>query len=217
MRTRTCLRSARSPSISSRSVSASAAAFLTEAISASAARASARSLNAASRSPRSADTNSTARRIRSSRLASESNSDAGCGIDIFLPLGCGLFERRLGLVHQRAKRRRIGQRHVRQNFAIQFHAGLLQPIHEFAVGNFSGAAGCPDAHNPQRAEIALLEPAALIAVAQRLLNRLLCGSIKLTLGEEKTFGEGKRLLAAITPLSTTFNSWHVSSPWVLPV
>src|SRR6202043_1143276 len=60
-----------------------------------------------------------------------------------------LFERRFGLVHQRAKRRRVGERHIGQNFAVQLHAGFFKAIHELAVGDFSRAAGRPDAHDPQ--------------------------------------------------------------------
>src|SRR5271165_2911892 len=212
MRTRTCFRSARSSSISSRNFTASAAAFLAGASSASAARASCMASKAASRSDRNEATSSTARRMRSSRFASESTSDSDCGRDILVPLRGGLLERRLGLVHQCAKRGGIGERHIRQNLAVQLHASLLQAVHELAIRDFSRAARRADAYDPQRAEIALLEAPALVSIAQRLLNRLLRRPVQFALGEEKTFGEGKGLLAAIAPLGTTFNSGHVSSP-----
>src|SRR5579863_5778969 len=156
MRTRTCLRSVRSPSNSCWSFSASS--------------------TAASRSARKADTRSTVWRIRSSRLARASTSASILD----------LFERGFRLIHQGRKCRRIVHGHVSQDFAVQVDARFLQTAHEAAVGNLGRAAGCSDAYDPQGAEIAFLAAASDEPVAQRLFHRFLRGSIELALGEEES-------------------------------
>src|ERR1700733_15144159 len=105
----------------------------------------------------------------------------------------------------------IGQ--IRKKLAIQLTSSLLQSVHETAVGNIGGAAGGSDAHDPQAAEIALLEAPAFVAVAQRLLYRLLGGWVQFALGEEKPLGKGQGPAPAIAALTSTLSSRHVFSPF----
>src|SRR5258706_5645030 len=162
-----------------------------------------RARTASSHSERSERTNSAVRRMRSSRPASGSCS----GIAFDMGSG-GRRERGFSLVYQRAERGWIVHGHVGQHFAIQIDAGLLQPVHETAVGDLGLLAGGADTHDPQRAEVALLEPAAFVAVAQRLLHRFLGGTVQLALGEEKTLGYGECLTTTVATLSTTSYSLY---------
>src|SRR5581483_929847 len=76
----------------------------------------------------------------------------------------------------------------------------------------SGPAACRiDAHNPQRAEISLLQPPPYIAVAQRLFYGFLRRPVQLRFGEEVTLSSAKGLVAIISPVGTSFYSGHVFS------
>src|SRR5580704_6703231 len=176
-RVRTCLRSLRNSSISSRSF------FMSDRADPAACRAASRSVTAASRSARRAPTRSSVRRMRSSSPARESSSRREPA-DIGVAMLCAL-ERRFGLVHQRTKRRRILHRQVGENFAIQFNTGLFETVDESAVGNFGLTASRTNADNPKRAEIALLQAASNIAVPQRLLHGFLGGAMQLALSEKE--------------------------------
>src|SRR5579871_616678 len=140
------------------------------------------SATAASRSARSCATRSTARLIRSSRLASASSSARGAGAASILRCLWFSLERGLGLGYQGAEGRRIVQGHFRQRLAIQLNPGLLQTAHEAAVRDFGSPAGRANAHDPQGAEITLLQAPPFVAVAERFLDRFLRGAIKLALG-----------------------------------
>jgi len=73
----------------------------------------------------------------------------------------------------------IVNRNISQNLAVQIDSGTLQAAYEFAVGNSGGAAPGVDAHNPERPEIALFQPAADIAVSERLFDGFLRGAVQL--------------------------------------
>src|ERR1700693_1747114 len=121
----------------------------------------------------------------------------------------GRFQSSLGLRRQRRERRRVVISQVRQNLAIQVDPGFLQPVHEPAVRQLRQARPGSNADNPQGPEIALLQLAADVSVFERLLHRFLRGTVQLALGEEKALRQGECLFAVMTPLGTTFNSWHV--------
>src|ERR1035438_1453654 len=138
MRARTCFRSACRvfTSCARRSDSALAAAAAS---------------TAASFSWRNWATHWTARWIRSSRLLRESTSNSRGLMDSSL----GLRESRFGGGHQLLESGIVFEGDVRQNLAIQVHAGGLQAVQELAVGKAGGAAGGVDAHDPQRTVVAL--------------------------------------------------------------
>src|SRR5579884_503573 len=203
IRVRTCLRSLRRSSISWRS-------FWASAWDAPAAlRAAASSVKAASRSSRMAATISTVRRMRSSRLARGSSSGKLCWTAASIS---GFLEGSLGLRDQGAESRAIRGGKIGQALAVQLDARFLEPAHEAAVGDVRGAAGGSDAHDPQRTEIPLLQPAPDVAVAQRFFHRFLRGPVQLALGKEKTLGETECLAPVLAALDATFYSGHVFSP-----
>src|SRR5438067_334302 len=171
MRWRTCLRSPRSESNSSRITPADL-------------RAASRSATAASRSARNCATSSAARRMRSSRLARGSSPVCSSGRALTAAVSMKvslrrLAARRVGLVHKRLERGGILQGHIGEDLAIQIHTGLLEPVHEAAIGCAGGLAGGADPHDPEGAEIALLEAAAFVAVAQRFLDGFLRRTVQL--------------------------------------
>src|SRR5512144_111311 len=61
---------------------------------------------------------------------------------------------------------RVGHRKVREDLAVDGHAGLGQSGHEPAVGNAILARGCVDASDPESAE----GPLARLPVAVRILE-----------------------------------------------
>jgi hypothetical protein len=77
---------------------------------------------------------------------------------------------------------RVGCGRLRQNLAVEFDAGQLQSVHEFAVGEASLARGGADANDPQRAEITLLAFTADIGEFQRAFHGFLRGTVQFALG-----------------------------------
>ena len=67
-----------------------------------------------------------------------------------------------------------------------------------------------DAHNPQRAELALLLATVAIGVLSRLYDRLLGHAEAATARSPVALGLGKNSLMALVPYDTAFNSWHSS-------
>ncbi len=84
-----------------------------------------------------------------------------------------------GAADKRLETRRVVDGDIGEHFTIEFDARALESTHELAVGNLRLAASGVDAHDPQRAEIALLEPAADVTVTQRLFNGFLRGAVQL--------------------------------------
>jgi len=119
----------------------------------------------------------------------------------------GLFS----LGYERSKSRGVVDRNVRQDLSVQIDTGALEPVDELTVRDLGHAAGGIDSNDPERAEVPLLQPAADIAITQRFLDGFLGRSIQLGLCEEKTLGSSKGLVAIVSPIGTSFDSWHVFS------
>jgi hypothetical protein len=119
--------------------------------------------------------------------------------------------RRVGFFNEGTESRRIVDSDVGQHLAIQIDARALEAIDELAVRDFGRAAGCIDAHDPQRTEIPLLKPAPDVPIPQRLFDGLLCGAVQLRLGEKITLRAAKCFVAIVSPIGPSFDSWHVFS------
>jgi hypothetical protein len=114
-------------------------------------------------------------------------------------------------LNQRSETGGVINSNIGKNFSVEIDPRALQSTNEFAVGNLVASASSIDAHNPERTEVSLLEPSSYIAVAKRLLDRFLRGSIQLRLSKKETFCATKGLVAIVSPVSSSFNSWHVFS------
>ena len=107
-----------------------------------------------------------------------------------------------------ANPRGILHRDVGEHLAVDFEAERFQAVHEFAVGNAIQAGGRADALDPQPAELALAYATVAIREAVRAIRGLLHGLVQLALGEEKTLGAPRKLLASRAALGAAFNSGH---------
>src|SRR6202044_2211287 len=96
---------------------------------------------------------------------------------------CSL-ERVLGLHCQRGKTCCVVRGDVGQDLAVQTVASLLQAIDERRVAHAIDLARSIDAHDPQRAELALLLLAADVGKLQSALNSFLSGLVQLGFREE---------------------------------
>src|SRR5258708_27084404 len=123
-------------------------------------------------SPRSVITSSTARVIRSSRLANESSSCCEGLMSLWLSVSS------LGLFHQRREGSCVVGGQIRENLAVQLDSGFFQPADELAVGKSSGAAASSDADDPQRTEIAFFPPASDVSIFLSLFDGLLAGPVQ---------------------------------------
>src|SRR5262245_16417001 len=106
------------------------------------------------------------------------------------------------------------QRHVGQNLTIEVDSGNLQPMHELAIGNPGRTAGGIDSDNPDGPVFALLVLTADVGELQSAIDRLHGGAVQLALGKKIAGGSFEHLLPGGPPMRTTFDSRHVSSPWI---
>src|SRR6185436_8389189 len=85
----------------------------------------------------------------------------------------GFIERGFGLLCDGSKSGGLVHRQIREHLAIDVDTGLLQAIDETAVAQVELAGRRVDALDPQRAEVAFLEPASAVRVLAGLDDGLL--------------------------------------------
>ena len=102
---------------------------------------------------------------------------------------------------------------VGQDLAVQLVAGLLQAIDQLRIAKVVKLSCGRDAHDPQRAELALLLFATRVSELQATLYGLLRCLVELRFCEEVAACSLENLLPAVTPLGTTFYAGHWSSPF----
>src|SRR5271154_7137421 len=85
-------------------------------------------------------------------------------------LCCFGAERADSGAHQLGKQCVALLRQLRQHLAIGLDAGLLQPVHQRAVGDSAFARERVDARDPERAVVALLGLAIAIGVSEALFE-----------------------------------------------
>src|SRR6185437_4821041 len=91
-------------------------------------------------------------------------------------------QRRLRLFHQPREAFGVVDGDISQYLAVQFYAGLLQPVDELRIAGAVELAGCGDADDPQRAELALLLAPAAIGELQAALDGFLRCLVELGFG-----------------------------------
>src|SRR6185437_11286909 len=114
----------------------------------------------------------------------------------------------LGLLGNRAKRRDVMHGEVRQHLAVDGDAGLAEAVDQAAVGQAELARGRVDAHDPQRAELALLLLAADVGVLLGLGDGLLGDAVDLAAGVVIALGGLQGFLVTRTRGDATLDSCH---------
>ena len=117
----------------------------------------------------------------------------------------------LRLFAQRRKPSGIVHRQIGKNFAIQLDAGLFQTIDEHAVAQPVQLGSGADAHDPDRAVLALLLLAAAVGELQPAFDRLFCRTVDFGFCQVITAFTLKNLFAARAALGTTFYARHCFS------
>src|SRR5579872_7056454 len=115
---------------------------------------------------------------------------------------------RLGLLGEALEAGGIVDRQVRQNFAVEIHAALLEPVDELAVAQAVELGGGADAHDPQRAILPLFQPPSGVGKLQPALHRFLGGAVELGFSEEITAGTFEYLFALGAAFGAAFNTRH---------
>src|SRR5579871_5677710 len=124
----------------------------------------------------------------------------------------GLGERRLCLSHDRLKGLRLARRQVGEHFSVELDIGALQAVDELRIGQAAFARAGIDALNPKRAEIALLDAAVAIGIAQPLLDLLDRDAKARFRAPAIALGELQNLLVTGTPRHAAFHMRHGSAP-----
>jgi hypothetical protein len=124
------------------------------------------------------------------------------------PLGSGLGQGSLGLFDQGCEAGSIVDGDVGQDFAVKLDAGFFEAIDELRVADAILLGGGIDAHDPERAELALFLAAARVSEFESALNGLLGGLVKLGFCKEITFGALQDLFAPVGAFGSTFNAGH---------
>ncbi len=114
------------------------------------------------------------------------------------------------LFHEAGETCLVKDSHIGQNLAVQSDVGLLQAVHEHAVGHAVGAGAGIDTSDPQATENALLVAAVTISVLTGLHHRLLGNAENIIATKDETLGEFHNLLMTSASGNTTFYSGHLS-------
>jgi hypothetical protein len=101
-----------------------------------------------------------------------------------------------------------------ENLSVHFHARLLQTKNELVVIQSILARRGADANDPKAAEVALSHFPVAICVAQGLFDRLFGKFIQFALIEVIALRKAEKLLSAIMPFCSAFNSRHCGSPFL---
>ncbi|CCF21957.1 protein of unknown function [Pseudorhizobium banfieldiae] len=120
-----------------------------------------------------------------------------------------VLESLLGSLDEGTEGSRLMDRHVGQDLAVDFDAGLVQAVDEAAVGEAGFADGCVDTLDPQGAEVALLNPTVAGGILARTVDRGLCGADGVLAAAVEALGglEGLGVLGA--GRYATFYACHV--------
>src|SRR6185436_18354564 len=120
----------------------------------------------------------------------------------------GFIERGFGLLCDGGKSGGLVHRQIREHLAIDVDTGLLEAIDETAVAQVELAGRRVDALDPQRAEVAFLEPAAAICVLAGLDDGLLRSAEYLATGVVVALRLLENFLVACTRSDAAFDSCH---------
>src|ERR1700730_803683 len=157
-----------------------------------------RASSSAARSPHAA-TSSSACRVMTVRSA---NTDPLRSVDA---------ESGLCLLRDRAERRGVVHRDVREYLAVDFDAGLVQAVDDAAIGEPVQARRGVDARDPQCAELTLVLPPVAVGVLARLDDRLLGRAIDLAPGVVVALRLAENLLVTASGRHATLHSCHGSA------
>src|SRR5258708_1764755 len=107
-----------------------------------------------------------------------------------------------------AERGRVPHRQIRQNLAVNLHAGNLQPVHKLAVGQPRVARGGADSLNPELAVLPLFVAAVAIGITLGAIDGLLRRLVQLALCEIEAFCAPEIFLAARAAFCAAFYASH---------
>ena len=112
-----------------------------------------------------------------------------------------------GLLDDRGKSGGVAHGQVGQDFAIEINTGLIQPMHELAVGHPVEAGGSIDAGDPEPAKIPLALTAVAVGVGLGAVDRFLSSAEEATSSAPIAFGKLEYLLF------TFFSGYGMIDPW----
>ena len=125
-------------------------------------------------------------------------------VESAVPLGEG----GLGRLDELGERGRIGDGQVGEDLAVELHLGLVEALDEAAVGDAFGADGGVDAHDPERAVVALAELAVDGGVAPGVVDGLGGGAEALAAAAVEALGELEPLAAAFAGCGCVGGTGH---------
>src|SRR5271156_2520334 len=108
----------------------------------------------------------------------------------------------------------ILNRQIGQNLAVELHAGLLQSADELVVVQSIQAGGGADAHDPDRAVLALFLLAARVGKLQRAVDGFFRRAVEFGFSKEVSTGAFKNLFALGAAFGSAFYTRHGCSPFL---
>src|SRR5206468_4262461 len=97
---------------------------------------------------------------------------------------------------------------VREDLAIELHAGQLEAMHEGAVAHAVLARGGVDASDPEAAEVALAVAAVAVRVGVRLHHRFLGALVVRVRLAAVALGQVERLAALLLGVDGALDAGH---------
>src|SRR5271170_5945224 len=129
--------------------------------------------------------------------------------EIRLNLGCsGVAEGGLSLLHECGEAGSVIYSDVRQHLAVELDSGGLKTVDELRVADVVDLGRGIDAHDPERAVLALLLFASAVGELQSALDGFLRCLVELRLSKEITACALEDLLAAVVTFCSTFYAGH---------
>src|SRR5512135_1974009 len=114
-------------------------------------------------------------------------------------------------LRQLLKRARIADGEIGEDFAVDFHAGLAQAVHQPVVREVVQPGGGVDARDPETAELAFLAAPIAVRIALRPLDALLGRLPQLAAPAEVAFGELHHLVLALQARDVALDPGHGGS------
>src|SRR5574341_996125 len=115
---------------------------------------------------------------------------------------------RFRLARDLVEGRLVAHREIGQHLAVDLDVRALEPGHENAVAHAELAHGGVDARDPQRADLALLDPAVAERILPRLHQRLLGYAVDVLAPAAETLGLLEDLLVARARRYPSLHPWH---------
>ena len=118
----------------------------------------------------------------------------------------------LGSINEFGKRSHIGNSQIGKDLSVYFNAGLMQSIHQLAIGHAVHAGSRVNPGDPETTEIAFASPAVMPCIPESLHYSFICLAILASTSAPVSGGQFQYFFMACVSSYAFFNSWALENP-----